>query len=83
MRTLSVTINDDLYDILKHSIPARKISKFVCEALADKLEQKNQTLYQAYLEASQDQDREGELQDWDQVSLELWHEDPQPSKEIN
>lgn len=83
MKTLSVTINDDLYNVLKHSIPARKISKFVCEALADKLEQKNQTLYQAYLEASQDQDRESELQDWDHASLESWNEDPQSSQKIN
>lgn len=72
MRTLSVTISDDLYASLRHAVASRKISKFVSEAVNEKLNKKREELYQAYLEASQDLDREEELKDWDVVSVEAW-----------
>lgn len=86
MRTLSITINDDLYNSLKHTVPARKISKFVSEALAEKLAQKRERLYQAYLEASQDEEREADLQEWDRLNVEAWdtdEENPTNSKKAH
>ncbi len=67
MRTLSVTLSDDLYDSLKHMVPSRKISQFVSEAVTEKLKGKGDLLYQAYVEASQDTEREKDLKDWDSM----------------
>lgn len=77
MRTLSVTISDDLYNCLKHTIASQKISKFVSEAVAvtEKLNKKREDLYQAYLEASQDVEREKDLKDWDTISIEFWEKE--------
>lgn len=72
MRTLSITMSDDLYAILKHTVASRKISKFVSDAIAEKLDKKRELLYQAYLEADHDIEREKELKDWDAVSIESW-----------
>ncbi len=82
MRTLSITINDELYNSLKHTVPARKISKFVSEALAEKLVQKNEKLYKAYLEASQDHERETDLRDWDNLSTESWERDEETNFDL-
>jgi len=38
----------------------------------DKLNQKREALYQAYLEASQDSQREEGLKDWDILGIEFW-----------
>jgi predicted transcriptional regulator YdeE len=80
MKNMSITLEDDLYNHLKHSVPARRISKFVSEAIMDKLNQKQQSLYQAYLEASQDEERESDLQDWDNLNIDSWgiDEDSKP-----
>lgn len=72
MRTLSITMSDDLYDVLKHTIASRKISSFVSEAVEEKLNKKRELLYQAYLEASHDVEREKELNNWDTISIESW-----------
>lgn len=75
MRTLSITIEDKLYNSLKQNIPSRQISKFVSEALSDKLEQEHDKLYKAYLEASRDTERENSLSEWDALSLEAWEKE--------
>jgi len=80
MRTLSITISDELYNALKHTASSRQISKFVSEAVQEKLRTKNEELYLAYLEASLDQDREEELKDWDPLSLEGWEPIPSPDR---
>lgn len=72
MRTLSITMQEDLYDALKHTVSSRQISRFVCEAVTEKLQQKNEALYTAYLAASQDTKRQEELEAWDSLSLETW-----------
>lgn len=68
MKTLSITMNDHLYDALKHSIAPGKISKFVNEAIEFCLERQREELVNAYKEASQDEIREAELEDWDKIS---------------
>ena len=72
MRTLSVVLADDLYDRIKHSVPSRKISKFVSEAVEVKLQDQTNKLYNAYLEASKDRDREEDLEEWDTINVESW-----------
>ncbi len=72
MRTLSITISDELYNNLKHNVASQKISKFVSEAVSEKLTKKTEALYHSYLEASQDTDRETELKDWEAMSIESW-----------
>lgn len=74
-------MSDDLYNNLKHTVPSQKISKFVSEAVNEKLNQKREELYQAYLEASQNSDREDELKDWDAISLESWESKDKDSSE--
>ena len=74
MRTISITISDDLYYSLKHSVSSRGISKFVSEAVKEKLSQKEDALYQAYLEGSKDEEREKELKEWDVLNVEGWDE---------
>ncbi len=68
MRTLSITVNDYLYDDLKQTVTSGQISKFVSEAIKFRLEKQREELMQAYKEASEDTIREAELEDWDKVS---------------
>lgn len=72
MRTLSITLPDDVYDRIKHAVPPRQISKFIAEAVEKKLNEQADKLYRAYLLANQDSEREQELKDWDVVNTEHW-----------
>jgi len=74
MKTLSITVADDLYDRIKHTIPSRQVSKFISDAVEVKLNEQMDSLYKAYLAAAQDHDREDTLQDWDMVNTESWEE---------
>ena len=74
MKTLSVTLADDLYDRIKHTVPPRRVSKFVSEAVEVKLKGQTDDLYKAYLAASQDGDREALSKDWDTINTESWEE---------
>ena len=71
MRTLSITVNDILYEDLKHSVAPRQISKFVSEAIEARLKQQHEELVQAYIDAGKDAEREAELEDWDNIT-ESW-----------
>lgn len=72
MKTLSITLADDLYDRIKHTIPSRRVSKFVSEAVEVKLNEQTDDLYKAYLASAQDRDREEVLKDWDAINIESW-----------
>ena len=75
MKTLSVTLADDLYDRIKHTVPPRRVSKFVSEAVEVKLKEQTDDLYKDYLAASQCVDREALLKDWDTIiNTESWEE---------
>ena len=74
MKTLSVALADDLYDRIKHAVSPRKVSKFVSEAVEVKLKEQTDDLYKAYVAASQDEDREDILNDWDTINTESWEE---------
>lgn len=72
MKTLSITLADDVYDRIKHIVPPRKISKFISEAVEVKLNEQTDALYNAYLSASQESDREDVIKDWDEINTESW-----------
>ena len=67
MKTMSISINEVLYDKLKHSVPANKISKFVNNAISKELEQKEQELILAYQTVELDNDRKKILDEWDAI----------------
>lgn len=74
MKTLSVTLADDLYDRIRHAVPPRRVSKFISEAVEVKLKEQTDDLYKAYLAASQEEEREDILTDWDTIDTESWEE---------
>ena len=72
MHTISVILSDSLYVRLKQTVPNRKVSKFVASAIADKLQDKETSLYNAYKDAYADKNRENELCMWDKIDGESW-----------
>ncbi len=72
MRTLSITMQEELYYRLKRLVPQRQVSKFVTQAVEEKLDEKREELYNSYREAYQDQDREAEIKVWSAVDVETW-----------
>ena len=72
MRTLSITVDDELFEKLKRHIPAGKISKFISGAISQKIEEQENALYKEYLAASQEQEIKEELKDWDNIDGDSW-----------
>lgn len=67
MRTMSISLNETLYDKLKYMIPSKKISNFVSNAIAKELEKKELELTLAYKDAEQDNERQNLLKEWDAI----------------
>ena len=72
MRTMSITIDEPLYRTLKKTAGPRGMSRFIAEALLEKLRGNRQNLYREYKMASQDADRREVLEDWDELETEGW-----------
>jgi metal-responsive CopG/Arc/MetJ family transcriptional regulator len=72
MRTMSVTIDDKLYERLKRTVPLRQVSKFVTKAIEEELTKTTNHLHEAYLEAAQDTDREKAIKEWENLDREFW-----------
>lgn len=72
MRTMSITIDEPLYRALKRTAGPRGMSRFIAEALREKLRGSRQLLYREYQMASQDEDRREALGDWDALETEGW-----------
>jgi hypothetical protein len=72
MHTISVVLDDSLYTRLKQTVPNRKVSKFVSNAIADKLQNREASLYSAYKDAYADINRKKELDMWDRIDGENW-----------
>lgn len=68
MKIISISINEPLYEKLKHTIPSKKISQFVNLAISHELEKKEQELILAYKSAEQDKDRQELLNEWDAIN---------------
>ncbi len=67
MRTMSISIQEALYEKLKHSVPSKKISFFVSKAISHELERKEEELSLAYQESEKNSQRQELLNEWDQI----------------
>ena len=72
MKTMSVSIDEELYRSLKASAGPRGMSRFIAEAVQAKLSAQRDTLHEAYLEAARDQKRESEAAEWSATETEGW-----------
>lgn len=67
MRTMSISLQESLYERLKHSIPSKKVSKFVSSAISHELERMEKELSLAYEEAEHSKERNELLNEWDAI----------------
>jgi hypothetical protein len=72
MRTMSITIDERLYRVLKKTAGPRGMSQFIAQALQEKLRLSRETLRREYRAAEEDEGRKEELSDWDAVGTESW-----------
>jgi hypothetical protein len=67
MRTMSITVTDEVYELMKKTVPPRGMSKFINDlvyrVLSDHLRQTSDD----YTDAENDPHRRFELQDWDKI----------------
>ena len=67
--TLSVIVNNGLYQRLQKEIGKGKISDFVSKAVEKQLDEKEKQLEQAYREISQDKERWKLTAEWEKVAF--------------
>ena len=67
--TLSVIVNNGLYQRLQKEIGKGKISDFVSKAVEKQLDEKEKKLEQAYREISQDKERWKLTTEWEKAAL--------------
>jgi len=67
MKTMSISLQENLYERLKHSVPSKKISKFVSHAISEELERKDHELALAYEEVEKNDERQELLHEWDLI----------------
>lgn len=70
MKTLSITIDENLYYTLKKQVPAGKLSKYVAEAIKNKISLTQEDLALAYKEAAEDSVRNKDIEDWKATDAE-------------
>ena len=69
---MSITIDEQLYAVLKKTAGPRGMSRFIVCALKDKLRGSRKSLYREYLSAKEGKVRESVLRDWDTTEIEGW-----------
>jgi len=67
--TLSIIVNNGLYQRLQKEIGKGKISDFVSKAVEKQLDEKEKQLEQAYREISQDKERWKLTTEWEKVAF--------------
>lgn len=72
VRTMSITIDEELYRVLKKTAGPRGMSRLISEVLRERLEVSQEQLYREYLAAREDRERERELAEWDVTQTEGW-----------
>ncbi len=72
MKVMSVSVEEDLYRALKAVAGPRGMSRFIAEAVRDKLSESRRALEAEYAEAAGDRRRQEELADWDAIAGEGW-----------
>lgn len=70
MKTMSISIDEELYEKLKHSVPNKKISMFVSKVISNALEIEERELRLAYVASENDSARQEELRDWDAIDVD-------------
>ena len=65
MRTLSISLSEELYEKLKLQVPTKHVSKFVANAIDNELSAKTKLLRDAYIAARNDKVRNQEIEEWD------------------
>lgn len=68
-KTMSITMDRNLYHLLKRTAGPRGISRFISEALHERLHSKRNALHREYLAASKDRQRVEALRDWDWIRI--------------
>ena len=71
MHTISITINNEIYNRLKGSIPKGRVSDFVSQAIEEKLNKKSLALHKAYLDAYSSKARKREADLWKSVDQDF------------
>ena len=69
---MSITINEDLYRLLKKTAGPRRMSSFISAALRDRLRQHSKSLETEYRAAERDRRRAQVLADWAVTETESW-----------
>jgi hypothetical protein len=72
MKTMSITIDEQLYGTLKRAAGPRGMSRFITHALQEKLRPKRQSLYREYVAAQKDKERQEVLRDWASLDTYDW-----------
>ncbi len=72
MQTMSITIDEKLYRRLKRTAGQRGMSRFIAEAVREKLRSSEDELYKEYVAAQRDEERGQVLDDWDALEIEGW-----------
>ncbi|MEQ9116395.1 MAG: hypothetical protein RLN62_06330 [Rickettsiales bacterium] len=70
MKTISITVDENLYYSLKKQVPAGKLSKYVSDAIKNKISANQENLALAYKEANQDKERNKTIEDWKSIDAE-------------
>ena len=69
---LNITMDADLYQRLKRELPAKRISRFINDAVRAHLHPDRATLDAAYKSARQEAWRKELAEDWDVTEVEGW-----------
>jgi metal-responsive CopG/Arc/MetJ family transcriptional regulator len=69
---MSVSMDEELYRSLKRAAGNRGMSRFIAEAVRERLRDTEKRLRDEYSEAENDLDRQEIVKDWDAVDTEGW-----------
>jgi hypothetical protein len=69
---MSITVDEDLYRDLKRTAGPRGMSKFIADSVRRRLRSAQTSLYEEYLDASKDKDRQQVIEDWETTETEGW-----------
>jgi len=72
MKTLSITLEDNLYKQLREIAHARQVSSFVSEAIKGHIQAKMLKMMSDYEEAAKDESRMSEIDEWRAIDAEGW-----------
>jgi predicted CopG family antitoxin len=69
---LNITIDEDVHERLKRELPAKRMSRFINEAIRARLRPSRKALDEAYKAAAREEWRRTEARDWRATDVEDW-----------